>query len=56
MIYPKIVEVLESDVVEQYNSLPNPESCEAQGYFYGDDEEEEDEWEDEEEEEEEEQD
>jgi hypothetical protein len=56
VIYPKIVEVLESDVVAQYNNLPNPESCEAQGYFYGDDEEEEDEWEDEEEEEEEEQD
>ena len=43
----------QSDFVEQYNSLPNPESCEAQGYFYGDDEDEEDGWEDEEEEEEE---
>jgi len=48
VIYPKIVEELSSNVVAQYNSLPNPESCEAQGYFYGDDEEEEDEWEDEE--------
>jgi len=56
VIYPKLVVELASDVVAQYNSLPNPESCEAQGYFYGDDEEEEDEWEDEEEEEEEEQD
>ena len=56
VIYPKLVEELASDVVAQYNGLPNPESCEAQGYFYGDDEEEEDEWEDEEEEEEEEQD
>jgi hypothetical protein len=51
VIYPKLVEELESDVVAQYNSLPNPESCEAQGYFYGDDEEEEDEWEDDEEDE-----
>jgi hypothetical protein len=49
VIYPKLVEELESDVVAQYNGLPNPESCEAQGYFYGDDEEEEDEWEEEEE-------
>jgi len=48
VIYPKLVENLEKDVVAQYNSLPNPESCEAQGYFYGDDEEE-DEYEQEEE-------
>jgi hypothetical protein len=49
VIYPKLVECLEDDVVTQYNNLPNPESCEAQGYFYGDDEEEEeDEWEEEE--------
>jgi hypothetical protein len=42
---------LEDDVVAQYNSLPNPESCEAQGFFYGpEDWEEEDEWEEEEEE------
>ena len=54
VIYPKLVEILEDDVVAQYNSLPNPESCEAQGFFYGPDEdEEEDEWEEEEEEEEE---
>ena len=56
VIYPKFVEILEDDVVAQYNSLPNPESCEAQGYFYGgddEDENEEDEWEWEEEEEEE---
>lgn len=61
VIYPKFVENLESDVVAQYNDLPNPESCEAQGYFYGGDDEDEeeeedmeedflDEWEDEEDE------
>ena len=44
VIYPKFVEILEDDVVAQYNSLPNPESCEAQGFFYSD--EEEDDWED----------
>ena len=55
VIYPKFVECLEDDVVAQYNSLPNPESCEAQGFFYGgDEEEEEEEWEEEEYEEEEE--
>ena len=43
VIYPKFVEILEDDVVAQYNSLPNPESCEAQGFFYG--EEEDDDWE-----------
>lgn len=42
VIYPKLVENLEEDVVAQYNRLPNPESCEAQGYFYGEDEDEED--------------
>jgi hypothetical protein len=46
VIYPKFVENLMNDVVAQYNSLPNPESCEAQGFFYGDD----DEWDDEDEE------
>ena len=52
VIYPKFVENLERDVKAQYASLPNPESCEAQGFFYGDDdEEEEDDWDDEEEEE-----
>jgi hypothetical protein len=40
VIYPKLVECLDDDVVAQYNNLENPESCEAQGYFYGDDEEE----------------
>jgi hypothetical protein len=53
VIYPKFVECLEDDVVDQYNSLPNPESCESQGFFYGGDDEEEEEWEDDEEEEEE---
>ena len=43
VIYPKFVEELEDDVVAQYADFPNPESCEAQGFFYGDDEEEEDE-------------
>jgi len=47
VIYPKFVEILEDDVVAQYNSLPNPESCEAQGFFYSD--EEEDDWEEEDE-------
>jgi hypothetical protein len=46
VIYPKFVEDLEDDVVAQYNSLPNPESCEAQGFFYGGDDEEEEEEED----------
>jgi hypothetical protein len=53
VIYPKFVQELEDDVVAQYNSLPNPESCEAQGFFYDDDIEEDDDWGDEEEEEEE---
>ena len=43
VIYPKFVENLNNNVVAQYNSLPNPESCEAQGFFYGGDEEEEEE-------------
>ena len=43
VIYPKLVENLEEDVVAQYNSLPNPESCRDQGFFYSDDEEEEEE-------------
>ena len=46
VIYPKLVECLDDDVVVQYNNLENPESCEAQGYFYGDDEDESDEFED----------
>lgn len=54
VIYPKFVQELEDDVVAQYADLPNPEPCEAQGFFYdgffcgGDDEEdkedEEDNW------------
>jgi hypothetical protein len=52
VIYPKFVQELEDDVVAQYNSLPNPESCEAQGFFYYDDIEEDDDRGDEEEEEE----
>ena len=36
VIYPKLVHDLEDDVVAQYKRLPNPESCEAQGFFYGD--------------------
>ena len=51
VIYPKLVENLNNNVVAQYNSLPNPESCEYQGFFYDDDIEEDD-WGDEEEEEE----
>lgn len=47
VIYPKLVEDLRSDVIDQYNNLPNPESCRAQGFFYGDDEEEEEEWDEE---------
>ena len=56
VIYPKFVEHLNNNVVAQYNSLPNPESCESQGFFYGEDEEDEDEddvWGDEEDDEEE---
>ena len=47
VIYPKLVEDLDPEnVIEQYNSLPNPKSCRAQGFFYDD----EDEYEDEDEE------
>jgi len=49
VIYPKLVEDLDPEnVIEQYNSLPNPKSCRAQGFFYSD--EDEDEYEDEDEE------
>ena len=34
MVYPKLVEFLDLDVVAQYNRLPNPKSCKHQGYFY----------------------
>lgn len=37
VIYPKFVMELEEDVKAQYASLPNPESCEAQGFFYSED-------------------
>jgi len=41
VIYPKLVEHLNSEnVIEQYNSLPNPKSCRAQGFFYSEEEEE----------------
>lgn len=40
VIYPKFVADLEKDVVAQYNSLPNPESCRDQGFFYPDEEDE----------------
>lgn len=40
VIYPKFVMDLEDDVKDQYASLPNPESCEAQGFFYDEDEDE----------------
>ena len=36
VIYPKLVHDLEDDVVAQYKRLPNPESCEDQGFFYAD--------------------
>ena len=38
VIYPKLVEDLDSDVARQYSSLPNPRSCEDQGFFYSEDE------------------
>lgn len=44
VVYPKLVADLAKDVISQYSALPNPESCEAQGYFYADDEDEEDDW------------
>jgi hypothetical protein len=40
VIYPKLVANLGKDVVAQYNSLPNPESCRDQGFFYSDEEDE----------------
>jgi hypothetical protein len=44
VIYPKLVEDLdEDDVKGQYENLPNPQTCEYQGFFYYDDEVEEDE-------------
>jgi hypothetical protein len=55
VIYPKFTTRLMNDVVAQYKSLPNPESCGDQGFFYSEEDEmEEDflnEWEDEEEDE-----
>ena len=46
VIYPKFVQELDDDVVAQYNSLPNPESCDDQGFFYTEeeDEDEDDDW------------
>lgn len=46
VIYPKFVQELDDDVVAQYADLPNPESCEAQGFFYTEeeDEKEDDDW------------
>lgn len=42
VIYPKLVEHLNSEnVIEQYNSLSNPKSCRAQGFFYSEEDEEE---------------
>ena len=38
VIYPKLVENLAEDVVGQYSNLPNPRSCEDQGFFYSEDE------------------
>ena len=37
VIYPKLVENLDSDVARQYSSLPNPTSCDDQGFFYSED-------------------
>ena len=34
VVYPKLVEFLDDDVVGQYNRVPNPKSCKYQGYFY----------------------
>jgi hypothetical protein len=33
---PKIVENLPKDIVKQWDSIPYPESCPDQGYFYCD--------------------
>lgn len=35
---PKIVENLPKDIVKEWDSIPYPESCPDQGYFYWDDE------------------
>ena len=42
VVYPKFVETLGKDPAKQYDSLPNPVSCEDQGFFYGDDEDDDD--------------
>ena len=34
VIYPKLVEELSWDVEGQYANLPNPRSCDEQGFFY----------------------
>lgn len=36
---PKLVEHLPKDIVKEWDSIPYPESCRDQGYFYEDDEE-----------------
>lgn len=36
---PKIVENLPKDIIKEWDSIPYPESCPDQGYFYFDDEE-----------------
>ena len=46
VIYPKFVQNLREDVVGQYGGLPNPESCDHQGFFYNDRDDEDDEDED----------
>ena len=53
VIYPKLVENLAEDVVGQYSNLPNPTSCEDQGFFYSEDEDEDEDEEDEDDQEEE---
>ena len=50
VIYPKLVENLAEDVVGQYSNLPNPTSCEDQGFFYSEDEDEEEDEDDQDEE------
>jgi hypothetical protein len=44
VVYPKFVETLGKDPAKQYDSLPNPVSCEDQGFFYGDDEDDDDDY------------
>ena len=39
VIYPKLVEELSWDVEGQYANLPNPRSCDEQGFFYPDEDE-----------------